>query len=65
MLRSMDYCAKLAQGKLDMDNVVRICDLVFKKDGVAMDSNFSQGDAMIGVLGCGKTTPAGEVRFQF
>ena len=48
-----------------MDNVVRICDLVFKKDGVVIESNFSQGDEMIGVLGRGKTTPGCEVRSQF
>ena len=57
MLRSMDYCAKLAEGKFDMDNIIRICDLVFEKDGVVMKSNFSHGDTMIGVLGRGKTTP--------
>jgi len=65
MLRSMDYCAKLAQGKFDMDNVIRICDLIFKRDGEVMESNFSQGDEMIAVLGRGKTTPGGEVRSQF
>ena len=57
MLWSMDYCAKLAQEKFDMDNVIRICDLVCKKDGVVMESKFSHGDEMIGVVGCGKTTP--------
>ena len=65
MLRSMDYCAKLAQGKFDMDNVIRICDLIFKRDGEVMESNFSQGDEMIAVIGRGKTTPGGEVRSQF
>ena len=64
---SMDHCAKLAQGKFDMDNMIRICDLVFKKDGVVTESNFSQGDEMIGVLGRRKTTPGsgGDVRSQF
>ena len=64
MLQSTDYCAKLAQGKFDMDNAVGIWDSVFKKDGVVMESSFSQGDEMIGVLGCGKATPGhgGEVR---
>ena len=65
MLWLMDYCVKLAQRKFDMDNVIRICNLVFKKDGVVMESNFSHGDEMIGVLGRGKTTPGGEVRSQF
>ena len=38
---------------------------MFKKDGVVMESNFSQGNEMIAVLGRGKTTPGGEVRSQF
>ena len=60
----MDYTAKLAAGKYDMDCVLRVCDLIFKKDGQVMKSHFSQADQMLAIMGRGKCTEGGEVRAQ-
>lgn len=66
MLRSMDYCAKLRQGKFSMDQVLRVCDVIFKKKGVQIYSNFfAEAEEVVLVLGRGKTTEGGEVRSQF
>lgn len=62
MLRSMDYCAKLEYGRFDLDNVLRIRDVTFKKNGKRMHSRFSEADEVILVLGRGKTTGGGEIR---
>ena len=60
----MDYCARLEGGKFNLDNVLRECDLIFKKNGQVLKSRFSQADEMLAILGCGKCTEGGEVRSQ-
>ena len=46
MLRSMDYCAKLEGGKFDLDNVLRVCDLIFKRSSKVIRNNYRQADEM-------------------
>ena len=65
MLRSMDYCAKMKKGKFNMDQVLRVCDVIFKKNGIQLESNFAEADEVVLVLGRGKTTEGGEVRSHF
>lgn len=65
MLRSMDYCAKEAGGCFDLDCVLRVRDVVLKRDGKVLRSGFAQADELVVILGRGKTTEGGEVRKQF
>ena len=62
MLRSMDYCAKRAGGKFDFDNVLRISDIIFLKNGVRLHAAFETADEITIILGRGKTTEGGETR---
>ena len=62
MLRSMDWCAKRAGGKFEMDNVLRIGDFFFKRKGRRLHSNFAGSDELSIVFRRGKTTEGGEVR---
>lgn len=64
MLRTMDYCAKLEGGKVDLDNVPRVCDLIFKRNGKVIKNNYRQADEMLAILGREKCTEGGEVRSQ-
>ena len=65
MLRSIDYCARLERGKFNMDQVVRVCDLIFKRGGKQIFASFRSADEVMLVLGRGKTTEGGEVRSHF
>ena len=64
MLRSMDCCVKLEGGTFDLDNVLRVCDLIFKRDGKVIRSDYKQADEMLAILGRVKCIKGGEVRLH-
>ena len=65
MLRSSNYCARLAQGKFNMDYVLRICDVTLKRQDKVLSSNFRRADEVMVILGRSKTSDGGEVRSHF
>ena len=44
MMRSSEYCAKLGQGRFDLDYVVRMCDVVFLRRGVVITEDLQSAD---------------------
>ena len=47
----MGYSERLEGGKFNLDNVLRVCDLMFKKNGQVLKSRFSQAHEMLAILG--------------
>ena len=44
--------------------MLRVCDLIVKRDVKVIRSNYRQADEMLAILGRGKFTEGGEVRSQ-
>lgn len=64
MMRSAEYCAKLAQGRFDSDRVLRRKDIKFYKNG-KITSRFLVADEVRVTFGKSKTTAGGEIRTHY
>ena len=64
MMRSAEYCAKLAAGEFDLDRVVRIMDISFYVEGTKT-LQYALADEVRVTFGKTKTTGGGEVRSHF
>ena len=62
MMRSSEYCAKLGQGRFDLDYVVRMCDVVFLRRGVVITEDLQNADEVQITFGKQKASAGGEVR---
>ena len=62
MMRSSEYCAKLAEGRFEMDYVVRMCDVVFLKRGKVITEDLHTADEVQITFGKQKASAGGEVR---
>ena len=62
MMRSSEYCAKLGQGRFDLDYVIRMCDVVFLRRGVVITDDLMNADEVQITFGKQKASAGGEVR---
>jgi len=64
MMRSSEYCAKLARGAFDTDRVIRVCDVTFFIKG-RKTTDYARADEVQICFGKTKMTSGGEVRSHF